>query len=744
MQTTVPFGSSLDLVVSSKCSLISLPPRTRRCGERGPKLFQQQLRCGSNFQKPFFVGDCSLNSLINPKSGLPLPRRPPSDPQTRALARFFVNGRKWGQKEPQNSQNPPKGGNGAVMEQSWVQSKGQGLLQKSAWVAAIVLLGGGALYGQGKARGYLERTFLPPVATMIGQQFGREVQLGRVQRLTPFSVTLGPCSVGAHDEEFSVAEIPGLQLKILPLASLRRGQVVLDAVVAEPHILLSQKEDWTWLGLPMVGSEDDKILNRHSSEPNLDARTKVRRLAREEDGRKGGIARRKAARDAAKRGYTLPGERIKNDEGSKLKNFEKQMKRLETELEDSDNEEGIDTTSSYLGVGEADGIKAGKHVEERLTEDNEGYTGFELRNSVLGAKVWIDTNMLRPVKRKVVRRWTKQGLHAISKTVLQRKNLDRSAAAARKYFQKVDGGHPSASGGGGASGSVGSNDVGGPGTQSNDLIIGSSAPVYIQKMEVLASGDNGGGYGPSPFSPMNRTTFPPMSLSSSWSARENRKDGGKGRQVFPNLKLQIENAIHYKRGIGQVNFRKVNGMRSSLKSLGVRALGRNRRDYINKEADHTSTDLSKVEEKPSQVTIDSVREALVQAIRDRQENYSRVDRKELRPSNEQSGSASNLPQEGNVVGHLISNEECLQSRAEIRKGAAGHENLNVEKIAEGSSSMSKAMDGQQILNMTEQATQPGLSDQQEAAHTYQPVALNSVYFRDGTLMLLAYGDREPR
>ncbi|CAM6097615.1 unnamed protein product [Calypogeia fissa] len=873
MQASVLCGSSLDLAVSSKCSRVTLPPRSINCGKRiAGGHSRQHLRC-STLQKPFFVGDWPTSSLRFPSCtnlGPSVRPRPRCDPQTRALARFFVNGRKWGQKDQPNPQNPQNGGvNGALLNQLWVQKKGHGLLQKSAWVAAMVLMGGGALYGQAKARTYIEKTFLPPVAALVGKQFGRDIQLGKVQRLSPFGITLGPCSVGAHDEEFSCAEIPGVELRVLPIASLRKGQLVVDAVIAEPHILVSQKEDWTWLGIPIVSEE--KPFMRHSSEPNLDSRTKVRRLAREEVASKMATERKRAARDSAKRGYKLPGtgvqESSKNDVGQKSRGSEKHTKKVDTELDDSENEEGIDTTSFYLGVDEADGIKAGQHVEERLTEADEANTGFELRNSVLGAKVWIDTNMLKPVKRRVLRRWTRQGLHAISKTALQRRNLDRSAAAARDYFQKLDYPHGE---GGGAAGPADLNDVSAPrfrGNSQDSSMTGlrfdnsskRSATLQSENVEKMDSHDDRVSNQMSPFSRSNRSTLPPMSLSTSWGARDDRKEEGRLKSALPNLKLQIDDAIQYRKGIEQVNFRKINGLRPSLRSLG-----RERRGSSDKRSDRKSVEASSVdistkigdnirtakslesEERSSQVTIESVKEALVQAIRERQEKSDRTDRNGLKSSNQHSSIVSNpleqSPCESEVLKSGKDNTRSLvrsqleceadvikfvgkkssiyslsessildtvgaaefvgedRAREQFRKeskvqhGQHGRNTVGDEKperkesgqeLRAISSSASKSLlnahsieagiqnngpvqsmsletqsdyrsDMKEKLEpsdyehreeepyqvaMTQQTMESRLLDQTKA---WTPVALNSVYFKDGTLMLLAFGDREPR
>lgn len=93
-----------------------------------------------------------------------------------------------------------------------------------------------------------------------------------------------------------------MKIRVRPFASLRRGKVVVDAVLSEPSVLLAQKKDFSWLGIP--GPSED-TLKRHSGEEGIDYRTKTRRLAREKAAEQWYEERDKAASHAAERGYTL-------------------------------------------------------------------------------------------------------------------------------------------------------------------------------------------------------------------------------------------------------------------------------------------------------------------------------------------------------------------------------------------------------------------------------------------------------
>jgi hypothetical protein len=139
----------------------------------------------------------------------------------------------------------------------------------------------------------------------MGDYLGRKLNLGRVHRISPLGFTLESCSLGPHSEEFSCGELPNVKVRIRPWASLQRGQVVVDAVLIQPHVLIAQKEDWTWLGIP---TPLEKLVAKHSSnEEGIDPRTKARRLAREQAAIHWAEERNEAARKWAQQGYNFVG-----------------------------------------------------------------------------------------------------------------------------------------------------------------------------------------------------------------------------------------------------------------------------------------------------------------------------------------------------------------------------------------------------------------------------------------------------
>ncbi|XP_051136836.1 protein TIC236, chloroplastic [Andrographis paniculata] len=155
-------------------------------------------------------------------------------------------------------------------------------------------------YGKSKAKIYIETNVLPSVCCLLSERIQRELDFGKVQRISPLSITLESCSFGPHSEEFSCGEAPVIKLQIRPFASLRRGKLVVDAVLSNPKLLVVQKKDFTWLGIPY----SEGMVPRHlSAEEGIDVRTRTRRIAREEAAKRWERERDEAAGVSAERGY---------------------------------------------------------------------------------------------------------------------------------------------------------------------------------------------------------------------------------------------------------------------------------------------------------------------------------------------------------------------------------------------------------------------------------------------------------
>ncbi|KZV19901.1 hypothetical protein F511_32243 [Dorcoceras hygrometricum] len=157
-------------------------------------------------------------------------------------------------------------------------------------------------YGQLKAKNYVEGKLLPSVCAMLSDRIQRELDFGKVRRISPLSITLESCSFGPHSEEFSCGEVSTVKLRIRPFASLRRGKIVVDAVLSDPSLLVVQKKNFTWLGLPYSEGSPHRHL---SVEEGIDYRTKTRRIAKEEAAIGWDKERDDRARESAEKGYVL-------------------------------------------------------------------------------------------------------------------------------------------------------------------------------------------------------------------------------------------------------------------------------------------------------------------------------------------------------------------------------------------------------------------------------------------------------
>ncbi|KAK9073158.1 hypothetical protein SSX86_007482 [Deinandra increscens subsp. villosa] len=192
---------------------------------------------------------------------------------------------------------------------------GEGLLVFRCSVFFAVISGVCLLlwYGQLKAKTLVESKLLPSVCTALSDYIQRDLHFGKVRSISPLGITLESCSIGPHKEEFSCGEVPTLKLRVQPFSSLRRGRIVIDAVLCNPTLLVAQKRNYSWLGIPF---SDGGILRKHlSTEEGIDNRTKTRRLAREETAARMDRERDDEALEAAKTGYIISSNEIQGEDG---------------------------------------------------------------------------------------------------------------------------------------------------------------------------------------------------------------------------------------------------------------------------------------------------------------------------------------------------------------------------------------------------------------------------------------------
>uniref|UniRef100_A0A7N0VLC3 Translocation and assembly module TamB C-terminal domain-containing protein n=2 Tax=Kalanchoe fedtschenkoi TaxID=63787 RepID=A0A7N0VLC3_KALFE len=191
------------------------------------------------------------------------------------------------------------------------------LVRCSAFVAVISGVCLLVWYGRARAKSFVEAKLLPSVCSILSEYIQREIDVGKVKKISPLSITLESCAIGPHAEEFSCGEIPTLKLRLHPFASLRRGKIVIDAVVTNPTVLVVQKKDYTWLGIPSY--EDDGVQGHLSTEEGIDYRTKTRRIAREEAAARWEMDRDNGAVEAAKLGFFIDEQPSYSNDADELK-----------------------------------------------------------------------------------------------------------------------------------------------------------------------------------------------------------------------------------------------------------------------------------------------------------------------------------------------------------------------------------------------------------------------------------------
>ncbi|XP_059640510.1 protein TIC236, chloroplastic [Cornus florida] len=275
-------------------------------------------------------------------------------------------------------------------------------------------------YGQAKARSFVEAKLLPSVCTVLSEYIQREVDFGKVRGISPLSITLESCAIGPHNEEFSCGEVPTVKLRVLPFASLRRGKIVIDAVLSNPSLLVAQKKNYTWLGIPF----SEGSLQRHlSTEEGIDHRTKTRRISREEAAAHSARERDDAAREAAEMGY------IVSEEGSSPSevDVQKVSANRPTVLT---NSESFFSMDERLHWRDHHCMDAGIEYDLKHADLEKSF-GVKIPSS--GGKLWSSI-IPGPLRQKFKRKANGRDISELAGVTAKRRILDRSASAARAYF----------------------------------------------------------------------------------------------------------------------------------------------------------------------------------------------------------------------------------------------------------------------------------------------------------------------
>lgn len=276
-------------------------------------------------------------------------------------------------------------------------------------------------YGQNKARAFVETKLLPSVCSMISESIQREVDFGKVRRVSPMCITLEACSIGPHGEEFSCGEVPTMKLCVRPFASLRRGKIVVDAILSNPTVLVAQKKDFTWLGIPL---SEASLQSHLSSEEGIDFRTKTRRISREEAGIRWDNERDNDARIAAETGYIVP---CKNS--SQAKDDAQKHDRHFTDIANSNSFICMD---KKMHSADQHCMDTGVDYDVKHAELEKSF-GIKIPGS--GLK-FLSKMLKGPRKYKF--KWnSKSHNNSMSDNSAKRRILERSASAAISYFHSL-------------------------------------------------------------------------------------------------------------------------------------------------------------------------------------------------------------------------------------------------------------------------------------------------------------------
>lgn len=304
---------------------------------------------------------------------------------------------------------------GSYLEPLWKE----GLLLIRASVCTAVVAGVCMLvwYGQNKAKGFIEANLLPSVCSVISEHIQRDLVFGKVRRISPLSITLESCSFGPHKEEFSCGEAPTVKLRLRPFVSLRRGKLVIDAVLSHPSLLVAQRKDFTWLGIPFNEGGRERSF---SAEEGIDYRTRTRRLAREEALARWERERDHAAREATEVGYFVS-ERSCESQG------DDGLKEMETR--------SVESTASAPFFCMNDGKHDHRLMDKGVNYDTKHAAlekSFGVRFPASGFRFWSRV-ISGPRKHKFKRKGNGSNIVA-SGVAIKKRMFERSAAAAHAYF----------------------------------------------------------------------------------------------------------------------------------------------------------------------------------------------------------------------------------------------------------------------------------------------------------------------
>lgn len=540
-------------------------------------------------------------------------------------------------------------------------------------------------YGRSKAKEYVEANLLPTVCTLLSDHIQREFDFGKVRRISPLSITLESCSIGPHSEEFSCGEVPTVKLRIRPFASLRRGKVVVDAILSNPSILVAQKKNYTWLGIPF----SESILQRHlSAEEGIDYRTRTRRLAREEAMVRWDRERDDAAKVSAENGYII------SECDSVLPE------------DDSFKEHMAIPTRTRLGT-----LNTFPYTDEKLQwRDHhcmDAGAEYDLKHADLersfGAKVSsLETGILSRIMPGYMRHRFKRKANGRDLSTIdiasKRRLLERSASAARLFFE----GQSLQKTGNSTSGSV-SRDMDSSMRSNDDAGASYSAVTHSKGKERAVSQD----------------------IDIEYSVGERKVEVVEDVPTNKNL-LEVDNKLnadYISREILKIPCRtKMESARDSflftLRNLKGKKQSHNcetNNEYL--EGDGITTDVRLVTE---------VKNA---------DNISDAQGADTSSSSSLNDAASSL----SFLAKYAPSSSQLGLSSALKNFTEAWSLLLVNPLQR-----LKSQIGEELEYISTKIVDEIVEDNTSGAEKMVPVVLDSVHFKGGRLMLLAYGDTEPR
>ncbi|KAL9176932.1 hypothetical protein ABFS82_01G026400 [Erythranthe guttata] len=551
-------------------------------------------------------------------------------------------------------------------------------------------------YAQSKAKLYVEANLLPSVCTLLSDHIQRELDFGKVRRISPLSITLESCSIGPHSEEFSCGEIPSVKLRIRPFASLRRGKIVIDAVLSNPSLLVAQKKNFSWLGIPY----SEGIPQRHlSTEEGIDYRTKNRRIAREEASMRWERERVDAARLAAEKGYIF----TECDCVLPEDDLSKESTSLPSRLGNPDPFRYMDEKFHWRDHHCMD---AGAEYDLKHADLERS---FGAKMSTPETSIWSKI-MPGYMKHKFKRKANGRDL-SMARIAYKRRLLERSASAARLYFQGQSLGKPGSS----TKGSAGFDDP---------------------KFE---------------FSPMNKDE-----AAASISTVTNT--GGDVRVEYQNVKVDYSVDNKNIEVAGDVSTNKlITGMQNKLKT-----------DSVSRGNSETQfTDQMNILRDPFLFTLARIRESTnstdkfssASGVVDCPTSSKHLERDDI--------TNADVRKEALGLVEEVKNgqDDTLDNQGANASGSSRPVHLESFWPLSSQSSFSSAFKnfgeawssllvnplkrlkseiGASVEDISTELGDEISEENTSGIDKMIPVVLDSVHFKDGTLMLLAYGDTEPR